>query len=75
MPDFYARIRVTHPIEIVSVTAPDRNTAIADLVREHETAGDSVEVMEIKEIPPATGGVGPTGTTGTTGTTGGTGTR
>jgi hypothetical protein len=66
MPDFYARIRVTKPVEIVQVTAVDRHVAIADLVKQHEEAGDSVEVMEVKEIPPA----GPTGTTGTSGTSG-----
>ncbi len=63
MTDFYARIRVTKPDEIVSVSAPDRNTAIADLVKQHAEAGDSVEVMDVKEVPSATGG-GATGGTG-----------
>lgn len=65
MPDFLARIRVTHPVEIVPVTAPDRQQAIAQLVEEHKTTGDSVEVMEVKEVLPAAGGA--TGATGGTG--------
>jgi hypothetical protein len=69
MPDFYARIRVTHPIEIVSVTADDRNKAVIALVEQYQVDGDTVEVMEVKEVPPA----GPTGTTGISGTSGTTG--
>jgi hypothetical protein len=69
MPEFIARIRVTHPIEDVQVTAPGRNEAIQQLVEQATADGDTVEVMTVVELPAA----GPTGTTGITGTTGTTG--
>jgi hypothetical protein len=73
MTDFVAKIRVTHPDEIVEVSAMTREEAISQLVQEHTAAGDKVEVMTVVEKETVVGPTGTTGTTGTSGTTGGTG--
>jgi hypothetical protein len=69
MTAFIAKIRVTHPDEIVEVTADSREAAVAQLVKEHGEAGDSVEVFDVEEKPvPAGGATGATGASGPTGT-------
>lgn len=70
MTDFVARIRVTHPVEIVEVAAETREQAIAQLVEEHTAAGDSVEVMTVVEKESVVGEGGATGATGASGPTG-----
>jgi hypothetical protein len=74
---FVVKFRVTHPVELTTVTATTREDAIAQVLAAADP-GDEIEVMDAKQdissAAGATGASGASGASGTSGTTGASGT-